>query len=242
MMEYTREFTICMSHCGQSGALELPNLFALMLDAATEHAEALGIGSKLVREKGVFWLTARSSARLLAPARLGQRVTLKTRIAGIRGSHSVREYSLYCGKTEIASCDTTFIAATLPDMRQIDIASVCPDLLPEAAAPERPRRRIGGDTAGARCLGQYTVRSVDIDLGGHMNNAVYPEVLFGLYSSRELADRPMRSMEIAYRAPCFEGDVLTAFEREEEGSRALILMKDGRPAALAWAEDAAGER
>ena len=232
-LTYSREMTICMSHCDARGALGLGNLFSLMLDAATQHAEALGIGSKLLKEKGLFWLTARSSARLLSDAALGQRVTMTTGIAGVHGSHSLRTYCLKRGETIVAQCDTTFVAIDARTHQQLDIAAYCPQLTEGVPGETAAHENIRFDPEKARSLGRYTVRSVDIDLGGHMNNAVYPQVLLGFYSTKELREQPACSLEIAYRRPVLEGEELTGWEAPTKGGRVLALTRAGEVAALA---------
>ena len=54
----------------------------------------------------------------------------------------------------------------------------------------------------------YTVRSTDIDVGGHMNNAAYLRAMFGAFSTAELNDMKIRSIDALFRSPCFEGDML----------------------------------
>ena len=61
---------------------------------------------------------------------------------------------------------------------------------------------------GINPYAQYTVRSTDIDVGGHMNNAAYLKALFGTFSCKELAEKNIRSVDALFRAPCFEGDEL----------------------------------
>jgi acyl-ACP thioesterase len=78
------------------------------------------------------------------------------------------------------------------------------------------------------------VRSTDIDLGGHMNNAAYVRALAALFSCGQWQDMEMRELEIAYRAPCFEGDTL-CWQKREDGSVLTLraALPEGKTIALA---------
>ena len=83
------------------------------------------------------------------------------------------------------------------------------------------------DFDGIHPYAQYTVRSTDIDVGGHMNNAAYLKALFGTFSCQELAETNIRSVDALFRAPCFEGDELL-WQRAEtpEGFQIRAACKD----------------
>ena len=98
--------------------------------------------------------------------------------------------------------------------------------LPEAAP------RISPDFSEGEEKGTYTVRSTDIDLGGHMNNVAYLRAIMGLFSCREIEDMAWSDIDIAYRKPCFEGEVLTARVRRSEEATELGLFKSTGEAAV----------
>ena len=81
---------------------------------------------------------------------------------------------------------------------------------------------------------RYTVRSTDIDLGGHMNNAAYLRALAGLFSVRDWQGMNIRELEIAFRAPCYEGDTLLWQKREDGEELSLrAALPDGKTVVLA---------
>ena len=58
-----KEIVILPSLCDGSGRLGIPDAFALFMDIASEHAEALGCGIGALGKKGLFWLTVRTRVR-----------------------------------------------------------------------------------------------------------------------------------------------------------------------------------
>ncbi|MBQ8004580.1 MAG: hypothetical protein IJ299_05775, partial [Oscillospiraceae bacterium] len=92
--------------------------------------------------------------------------------------------------------------------------------------------KIPEDFSGCDLLGKYTVRSTDIDLGQHMNNAKYINALFGLFSCEELKRMNITDVEINFRTPCFEGDELSIYSRKNESALEIgMLRPDGKVAA-----------
>ena len=73
---------------------------------------------------------------------------------------------------------------------------------------------------------EYTVRSIDIDFEGHMNNVAYVRALFGLFSRAELEKLDPHEIEFNYKAPCFEGDRLLWYKLEKEDGLELCAKKD----------------
>ncbi|MBQ8971876.1 MAG: hypothetical protein IJ074_02190, partial [Clostridia bacterium] len=91
---FQKDVFISMSHCAYDARMDISALATLCADLATEHAERLGIGTKLVREKGIFWMTARTQLRIHRAPALGEGVLARTWIESLRGAHSVRCYRL----------------------------------------------------------------------------------------------------------------------------------------------------
>ena len=61
---------------------------------------------------------------------------------------------------------------------------------------------------------EYTVRSVDIDFEGHMNNVAYIRALFGLFSRKELEEMAPSEIELQYKVSCYEGDRLLWYRQK----------------------------
>ncbi len=60
---------------------------------------------------------------------------------------------------------------------------------------------------------EYTVRSTDIDIGHHMNNAKYVQALLGTFSNKELREMQPKSFDVIFRNSVYEGDVLNFYKQ-----------------------------
>ena len=88
------------------------------------------------------------------------------------------------------------------------------------------------DSFDAPPYASYRVRSTDIDVGGHMNNTAYVRALLGSLSNRELSDLHIRKMDVVFRSPCYEGELLEFQRRDTEAGTDFRASKDGTTALL----------
>ena len=237
--QLSREITVLPSVCDAQMKLSIPDLFAQFMDVATLHAEALGVGAQAMMARGLFWLTVKTKVRILRRPRLLETVTLSTRPLVPEKVRAVREYRLEQGGELLAEGKTEWAVVGMADGKLQPMADVFPAELELGREPSYPApfARIRPDFSEAEALGQYRVRATDIDLGGHMNNIAYLRAVLGLLPGRELKALPQGELEIVFRAPCFEGELLTVRRRETEtGWELAVLKEDGTPAAFLKAD------
>ena len=231
---YERDMTIPPSMCDFEGRLGVPNTFALFMDVATEHAEALGIGMSILGKQGLFWLTVRTRIRFYDRPRMSETVRLRTWPEPAERSRCNRDYAMLRGDRAIVEGKTEWMVMDLRTNRLHPVDGLVPkDLeLPAPVLPE-PFLRLSEDFEGAGDMGRYAVRSTDIDLGGHMNNAAYVRAIAGAFPSKEWRALNIREMEVAFRSPCFEGETLDIHRRDADGGTELRLSREGKTIALA---------
>ena len=154
-----------------------------------------------------------------------------------RGIQEIRDYSITdmngsiiaLGKTQWAVLDTdTGSLVKIQELFDDDW-----DLETEAVLDE-PFARVAEDTSDCEEAGKYAIRSVDIDLGGHMNNAAYVRALFSVFTTEQLGQMKITDCEVCYKHSCYEGDTLTFFKRSMSDSLEIIGKNDkGQTAILA---------
>ena len=211
-MEYVfeKDLPVLPSMCDASGRLSYSGAFACFMDAAAQHGELLGVGWRDMSSRHLFWLTVKTKIVFSRRPNMGEHTTLITwpevpgRIRCIR-SYEIRQDDelLLCGKTEWAVLNTE-------TKRMIPASEVFPNgnLFRQDSACNESFTKIPDDFDGMEPYAAYTVRSTDIDVGGHMNNAAYLRAMFSTFSNEELKSMKIRSINAAFRSPCFEGDEL----------------------------------
>ncbi len=231
----TKELTILPSVCDSSAVLGIPDTFALFMDAATEHAGVLGCGIDVLAPRGLFWLTVRTRVRFFRRPRMLESVTLSTWPEPPGKLRTNRDYTLTSGDELLAAGKTEWTVLDQNTGRlhpAADVFSPEVDFHPAVVWPE-PFTHM--PDAPLDEFARYAVRSTDIDLGGHMNNAAYVRALAGAFSCEAWQAMRIRELEIAFRAPCHEGDELVLQKREADGGvlNLRAALPDGKTIVLA---------
>ncbi len=233
--KYARELTVLPGACDSAGLLGIPDTVGLFMDIAARHAEALGCGIGALGPRGLFWLTVRTRVRFFRRPGMMEALTLETWPEPPSRLRANRDYLLRKGDEILAAGRTEWTVLDTGSGKPVAPGTVFPAGLDFARDTvwEEPFARLRDEPLEE--LGRYTVRSTDIDLGGHMNNAAYVRALAGQFSCRVWQAMDLRELEIAYRASCYEGETLIwQSRREEDGSLSLRGAKeDGQTAVLA---------
>lgn len=230
-----KDIYISPSLCDHSGRLGIPNTFSLFMDLAAEHAEALGIGQTYMGQRGLFWVAAKTRVRFFSRPEMMSRVTASTWSDVIERIRSYRYYTVTNGDRLIAEGKTEW---TIIDTSSGKIARFDDDMRSAVHAPEKTAcsgdfLRVKDNFSDDEQFGIYTVRSADIDMGSHMNNAAYIRALIGAFSTAELDSMNISELEICYRTPCYEGEELIFKRRKTESGYEIGMIKpNGKAAAL----------
>ena len=231
---YSKTGTIQMSDCDWSLKLSYPDIFAACMDMASEHAHILKNSEPYLTPRGLFWVVSKAKIRVHRRPEWKETIeetTWPTKPNRIRAN---RNYlftkdgeTLIEAVMEWAILDRNVGRITM-------IGRVYPEgfvfqereLFPEGFCrftdefPEEPFAR-------------YTVRSVDIDFEGHMNNVAYLRALFGVFSRAELDALAPKEVEIDYKHSCYEGQTLLWQRHEaDDGLHLRASLADGTTIAL----------
>ena len=227
---------ILISMCDNGGQMSVPAVFSLFMDLASEHGSMIRLGSEELEKKGLIWLTVKTKIRFFRRPKLMEEITAETWPEVPGKVRCNRFYRMRCGD-ELCAEGKTEWAMINPDTGKLAaISEVYPTELihHEEVLCEGAYARVGEDFSDGEVLDTYRVRSTDIDLGQHMNNALYIRCMFGALSCAELAKLQIREMDVIFRSPSFEGEELTVCRRKtEDGFDVGILHADGKAAVVA---------
>lgn len=231
---YTQEYAVLPSVCDSGACLGIPDTFALFMDLAAIHAEELAFDTPRLMKRGLFWLTVRTRVRFLRRPKLAERVTLATWPEQPGKLRTDRDYTITQNGGLLVAGKTEWTILEMDSGRLHPMTGIFPSgftFYPDSVWAE-PFTRMKDEPLDE--FARYTVRSTDIDLGGHMNNAAYLRALAGLFADRDWQGMSIRELEIAFRAPCYEGDTLVWQKREDGGVLSLrAALPDGKTIVLA---------
>lgn len=218
-----------------AGKLSYHDSFGVFMDIASVHAQTLGIGLYDMAARDLFWLTVKTQIRFFERPAIMERVVVRTwpeapgKLRGNRSYQILRgEKLLIAGKTEWAVINTKTNQLTLMH----DVYPPSLTFAQESACPE-PFARIPDDFAETELFSRYAVRSADIDVGGHMNNAAYVRAMLGCFSNEALSRMRIGRIDVVFRSPCFEGNELEIRKKQTEAGLDLRMSNGDTTALLA---------
>ena len=234
---FSRDIIILPSMCDGNSRLSIPAAFDIFQNTATLHADRLDIGPAGMNRRNYFWIISKTVMHLDRLPDMMEHVEARTWIQPADRAKCERDFAVFSGDEPILMCRSIWAVMSHETGRLVPMAG----LYPEGVEFEEPVpdgivfTKIGKDFQGAGIIGEYTIRSTDIDLGGHMNNVNYIRAMFGCFSTEEIAAMGIHDIEVQYIMQRYEGETLTFMCRTApDGSREIGAMKkDGKAAFLA---------
>lgn len=229
-----KKWVITPGMCDYSGCLGIADIFTLFMDMASEHAEHIGLGGEAMLARGLFWITVKTKIHILKQPHMMREVVASTWPDKPAKRLCDRYYLLEDESGHVAEGRTEWAVMNIRKGMLENISELYPDELVPDDAPvcADPVRRISRDFDGCEILGTYNVRSTDIDMGGHMNNAAYVYAVMSFFPISEQKKMHITDMEVSFVSQCFEGDTLTAFIRRSDTEYEIGLKREDGTLAL----------
>ncbi|MBR3305607.1 MAG: hypothetical protein IKI74_07265 [Christensenellaceae bacterium] len=233
---FEKDITIAPSLCDSTAKLSIPGVFSVFMDMAAEHAEEIGCGIGMIKKRGLFWITVRTKILVRKLPDLSSHACAVTWPSVPERFRCMRYYLLKQGEEVLCEGKTEWAVFDMERNRLSRADSVYPEdlVMEEKTACDIPFIRSADDIPPEHEKAVYTVRSTDIDFGGHMNNAAYIKALFSCLSSSERSSINVRSMEAVFRAQTFENEQLSVRMRDDpDGKDVTFVKEDGRTCFIA---------
>ncbi|MBQ5321049.1 MAG: hypothetical protein J6K88_03145 [Oscillospiraceae bacterium] len=229
-----KEITILTSLCDNTAHISVPSIISLFMDLASEHAPKIGLGAEVLAEKDMFWITVRTKIAINKRPKMPETVTASTWPEAPGRIRCNRYYKLSRDSEDLVLGKTEWAIIDKNSGRPARISDIYPDGLDhiEDDLSLGSFSKISEDISTCEKIDSYFIRSTDIDLAQHMNNAAYIRALFGAFSTKTLEKMEVKGLEVNFRAPCYEGESLDIYKRKtEDGAEFIMLKEDGKAAA-----------
>ena len=212
------------SHCDHTGTLSLPACSELFMDAATLHAEDIGVGMKAMMDKDLFWITAKVMVALQSRPQMMESAELSTWPMRPERVRCDREYLIRQGDRMIARGKTEWAVLNMKTQRIVPPETIFPEGLQYTEPDVFPElfSRFDRNFTEAEEIGTHRIVSTDLDLGGHMNHVAYIRALFGCFSTEALDRQAFSFLEGHYASQSYEGETLH-FVRKFDADGSLLV-------------------
>jgi acyl-CoA thioester hydrolase len=176
---YTASVAVRHDELDRFGRVQPAVYLRYLAHAAVEASAAAGYDPEWYARAGAMWLIRRSTFEVVRPATLGERLAVRTWVEDFRRVRSHRRY-------EIRGADGTLRVTARTDWVYVDAASGRPRRVPlemeadfgsgAGRAQEREAWRAPPAPPSAAAA-THRVRAYEVDSVGHVNNAIYLDLL-----------------------------------------------------------------
>jgi acyl-ACP thioesterase len=188
----------------------VPSLCRYFLEAAWNHAEALGLGFTHLRSQGKFWVLARLRCEVQQELAWGDEVILRTWPRGIKIAFALRDFELTdeSGR-RFAAGSSAWLALESVSKRPQRLHKLLPSLDAfngEAALGRDPEKLEDNETWDS----DYPVTAgySDIDVNQHVNSSRYIGWMLDSYPVGFHFQHGLRILEVNYLSEAREGEQL----------------------------------
>ena len=215
----SRGIKILPSMCDDNSLLSIAAALDVFQDTATLHADHFDIGPAGMERRNYFWVITKTRLHINRMPRMMDDVRADTWIQRADRASCERDYSISCGDETLVYGRSIWAVMSHDTGRLVHMKGLYPDDIDFSDAPpdDRPFLKISRSFDDAEIIGSHTVRSADIDLGGHMNNVNYVRAMLGCFSSVELRAMDIRELELNFISQTYEGETLRFVKHGGQG-------------------------
>lgn len=184
---FIREYTVDYGHIDSRGVSRPSAIVDFMQDAATLHADQLGLSREAMLEVGAFWVLSRLKCHLDRPLQPYEVVTVHTWPRAIKGPLFYRDFHFFAGGEQIGWAVTAWALVDVKTRRLLRPKTVVPSMPMLVQDLEETLGKL--PAAETVPVSTRTVGYSDVDVNRHLNNVKALDIasdLFGLESKPEL--------------------------------------------------------
>jgi len=241
--EFVKKFAVRAVDLDLTGRLQPVIAVDYLLEAAADHAAALGVGVVDLFGKGLTWVLSRLHVKFARYPRWGETVTLRTWPSAQQPLYALREFVVSDAAGPAILATTSWIVLDLKTKRPAKLTDHFP------VYPLRSERAVADDfpplPAPARedVVREFPVFFSDLDINRHVTSTVYLQRALEAVPEDVLFNARPAAVEVNFRAEAFYGDGIVARTERLTGAEnptflhRLSRAADGREFTLlrtAW--------
>lgn len=224
--------------------LSILSMFNFMQDAASKHAQALGVSVRRLLSENYTWLLSRLKIKIASYPDINDRIQIATWPSGTQRLFALRDFELRNGSDQvIAEAVSAWLVIDVQRRRPVRILPFVDRLKPlegHHVLPDTLDKLPG--LKNRTYEKEFIARYGDLDVNQHVNNVSFVEWVVEGVPSSLLNTSALAQLEINFLAEAFYEDcILAACHSRDPGNsgyhHSLIRQQDGRElvrARSAW--------
>lgn len=229
---FIHKFFLTAGECDAEGRMPLTRVAERIIEVATEHANALGIGYAALIKKNLGWVLSRLSIEMKRFPGINEEYTVTTWIETYNRRFSERNFEFsdasgaVLGYARSVWVPMNFATRTLGDISEFGANSFPTADLP-CPIERTPRLEAAADAEQEI----YTFRYCDLDFNRHVNTVRYIDLILNHWPLEHYDAHTISRFDIIFHQECHFGETVTLLV--DSGGVCSILRPDGKKAVAA---------
>lgn len=223
---FERRFHIGSNDVDPHFELKISSLFRFLQEAATEHAEVIGVGKDVTFKKGMFWVISRYSVSIFDIPKYLDDIVVKTYPGKALKFIYPRYFRIETldGKL-LAQASSTW--ALLEEKEHKIVTNPFPGFVfpsEHLDDEEKLPKRISEE--GKELISNRKVLYSDLDLNRHLNNSKYIEYIIDIHNLSFYDNHKIKHIDINFDHEIKDGDEVKLFVTSNQGSEIVTGKVD----------------
>ena len=229
---YRSGFFISAGDVNAEGELGLPQITSALIDTATRHANALGIGNPAMIESGIIagWVLSRLSIEMENYPHANQECRIETWVEAWNRHFSERSFRIADSDDNTLGYARSIWMGMTTDTHEnyglshLDLPEEC--LTTGLVNPIVRQARHRSEIEGAETETIYTFRYCDIDYYRHVNTVSYIRLMLNCFPLEVMDANRVRRLELSFLHEGKYGTPVTVRRKEEDCGTNVFLLND----------------
>ena len=199
MKEFSRKYYLSAGECNPQAELPMPLLLTRIIDTATHHANAWGVGYAHLIKNRQAWVLSRVTVEMMRWPHVDENYTLITWIEDYNSHFSQRNFEVQDGEGRpIGFARTIWMVIDLDKRIGVDIASLSyiRDNVNDRPCPIEPISRLRPLAEGRDI--EHDFGYVECDFNRHVNTVRYLELMMNQFDLSHYDNKWLRRLEMAF--------------------------------------------
>lgn len=227
LTEYRIDCFLNAAECNAQQEMSLPFLAQRLIDIATLHANALGVGYEHLIKDNNAWVLSRLSIELTAVPSIDKAYSLTTWVESVNRHYSERIVEIRDDHNEVIGyARLTWVAINILTRRPADLTPLLDKIKPsECRCPIERHPRLGA-LGVPDDVASYRFRYSDIDFNRHVNSTRYIQIILDRWGVDFFDRNRVSRFDIAYQAEAHYDDEVEVRSKDDGDVHDVEIARD----------------
>ena len=192
--------------------MKIVSIMNFLQDTASEHAGYLGVSGLDLARQGFAWMIHRYSIKINEHPRWMDMISIRTHRHSLKNIYEIRDIDMITpdGKNNFITSQVAWVMVNKNTQRPVRLDRCLPQDMVSHCLSQNPFSAVPGPLERADFELFFKVRMHDLDMNGHVNNAIYVEWAVETLPREFLEKYRPGTIDVVFQKQAFYGDAIVS--------------------------------